>query len=104
MKVQVLYVAECPTLPTALKLVKEVLSSEGVSAEIQQVLICDERMADELRFSGSPTIRINGQDVVGETQNAQRFALCCRLYSGSNHVGLPPVEKIRAAVIEAQRE
>ena len=103
MKVEVLYVADCPSHPEAVKLVKNILSAEGVAAEIHEVLVRDERMANELRFLGSPTIRINGQDVVGESQKPQSFALSCRLYSGSKLVGLPPAEMIHRAVVEARR-
>ena len=39
MKVEVLYVAECPSHPAAVKLVKEVLAAEGIAAEIQEVLV-----------------------------------------------------------------
>ena len=60
MKVEVLYVAECPSHPAAVKLVKEVLAAEGVAADVHEVLVRDEGMADQLRFCGSPTIRING--------------------------------------------
>lgn len=104
MKVEILYVAECPSHPAAVKLVKEVLAAQGVAAEIQELLVRDERMAKELRFRGSPTVRIDGRDVVREAPEAQAFALCCRLYSGSKHVGLPPAEMIRAAVVEATQE
>ena len=104
MKVEVLYVAECPSHPAAVKLVKEVLAAEGLATEIQEVLVRDKGMADELRFSGSPTIRINGRDVAGESQKAQRFALSCRLYPESKQVGLPPVEVIHQAVLAAQQE
>ena len=103
MKVEVLYVAECPSHPAAVKLVKEVLAAEGVAAEIQEVLVRDEGMADELRFCGSPTIRINGRDVAGESQKAQTFALSCRLYPGSKQVGLPSAEMIHRAVLKARQ-
>ena len=33
MKVEVWYVAECPSHPAAVKLVKEALAAEGVAAE-----------------------------------------------------------------------
>ena len=104
MKVEVLCVAECPSHPAAVKLVKEVLAAEGVATEIQEVLVRDEGMADDLRFGGSPTIRINGRDVAGESQNAQSFALSCRLYLGSKQVGVPPVELIHRAVLAARQE
>ena len=104
MKVEVLYVAECPSHPAAVKLVKDVLAAEGVAAEIHEVLVRDEGMACERGFLGSPTIRINGRDVAGESQKAQNFALSCRLYPGSKQVGLPPAEMIHRAVLEARQE
>jgi hypothetical protein len=103
-EVEVLYVAECPSHPAAVKLVKQVLAAEGIAAEIQEVLVRDEGMADELRFIGSPTIRINGRDVAGEPQKAQTFALNCRLYLGSKQIGLPPLEVIHRAVRRARQE
>jgi hypothetical protein len=103
-KIEVLYVAECPSHPAAVKLVKEVLAAESVAAEIHEVLVRDEVMAGELRFCGSPTIRINGRDVAGESQKAQTFALSCRLYPGSKQVGLPAAEVIHRAVQAARQE
>jgi uncharacterized protein DUF2703 len=103
MKVEVLYVAECPSHPAAVKLVKDILAAEGIATEIHEVLVADQRMAKELRFLGSPTIRINGRDVAGESQTAQTFGLSCRLYAGSKNVGLPPAEMIHHAVVEARR-
>ena len=102
MKVEVLYVAECPSHSAAVKLVREVLSSEGVAAEIREVLVRDESMATDLAFCGSPTIRINGRDVVGKSSEAKAFALSCRFYPGSAEIGLPPVEMVRRAVVEAR--
>ena len=102
MKVEVLYVSECPSHPAAVKLLKEVLAAQGVAAHIHEVLVQDEGMAKELQFPGSPTIRINGKDVAGEAQTDKNFALSCRLYPGSKQTGLPPVEVIHRAVLEAQ--
>ena len=103
MKVEVLYLSQCPSHPAAVKLVKEVLAAEGIAAEVHEVLVRDEGMADNLRFCGSPTIRINGRDVAGESEKAERFALSCRLYPGSKDVGLPPAEVIHQAVLEARQ-
>lgn len=102
MRVEVLYVAECPSHPAAVRLVRDVLHAEGIAAEIREVLVTDARMAGELRFCGSPTIRINGRDVVQDPQKRSAFVLSCRLYPGSQQIGLPPVEQVRRAVIEAQ--
>src|ERR1700730_9199299 len=103
MRIEVLYVAECPSHPAALRLVRDVLSTEGVSAEIREVLVTDDRMATELAFSGSPTIRVNRRGVAAESSNATRYALSCRLYPGSTEIGLPPVDLVRRAVVEARK-
>jgi Domain of unknown function (DUF2703) len=104
MKVGVLYVAECPSHPAAVKMVKDVLSSEEVAAEIREVLVKDESMAADLAFRGSPTIRINGRDIAAEAFQSKTFALSCRLYPGSTEIGLPAIEMVRRAVVEAHEE
>lgn len=103
LKVEVLYVAECPSHRTAVNLVREVLAAEGVAAEIHEVLVRDEGMANVLEFCGSPTIRIDGRDVAGESQRPQSLALSCRLYPGSKQIGLPPREVVHRAVLEARQ-
>lgn len=103
MKIEVLYVAECPSHTAAVRLIKGVLAAEGVATKVHEVLVRDEGMASELRFLGSPTIRINGRDVAEEAEEVQTFALSCRLYPGSEQVGLPPAEMIHRAVIEARQ-
>jgi hypothetical protein len=103
MKIEILYIADCPSHAGAVKLVKDALAAEGLPAEIDEVLVKNERMAKQLEFSGSPTIRINGRDVAGE-QRASHFGLGCRLYpapgSTPGLVGLPPAEMVRRAVAE----
>lgn len=103
MKVEVLYVSECPSHPAALKLLRDVLAAEGVGSDIEEVLVRDEAMAKQLRFVGSPTIRINGRDVGDDTQTTRSFSLSCRLYPGSKQAGLPPAEMVRRAVLEASK-
>lgn len=101
MKVEVLYVAGCPSHLAAVTLVKDVLDAQGVTAEITEVLVSDEQTAGELNFVGSPTIRIDGRDVA-EPSLTEGFALSCRLYPGSFRTGLPPIELVRRAVVEAR--
>lgn len=103
MKVEVLYVAACPSHPAAVRLVKDVLVAQGITAEVDEVLVRDEQMAGELKFLGSPTIRIDGRDVAEESQTAKNFALSCRLYPGSQQIGLPPAEMVHRAVLAARQ-
>jgi len=101
MKIEVLYVAACPSHPAAVQLVKDVLRAEGVAADVREVLVTDESMARGLRFRGSPTILINGRDVAGEASSHESFGPSCRLYPGSTQIGLPPVDLVRRAVLQA---
>jgi hypothetical protein len=100
LKIEVLYIADCPSHPAAVTMVKDVLAAQGVAAEVHEVLVSGQQMARELKFLGSPTIRINGRDVA-EPSHIGAFALSCRLYPGSLRIGLPPVELVRRAVVEA---
>jgi hypothetical protein len=101
-KIEVLYVSDCPHYPAAMAELKSVLAVERISTPISEVLVADPCMAQALKFRGSPTIRINGRDIAGES-DAQNFALSCRLYPGEKQPGVPPVEMIHRAVRAAMR-
>jgi hypothetical protein len=101
LRVEVLYVPACPSHAEAVKLVRDAMAAERVIAEVHEVLVTDDAMAGSLRFRGSPTIRINGRDVVEDGGNPAGFALSCRLYGGSKLTGVPPEETVRQAVVEA---
>lgn len=102
MKIEVLYVLDCPHYPAAVAKLKSVLAVERISAPISEVLVANPRMAEALKFRGSPTIRINGRDIAGEPE-VQHFALSCRWYPGEEQSGVPPAEMIHRAVREAMR-
>lgn len=102
MRVEVFYVPNCPHHPTAVRQLKAVLSAEGLPVEIHEVLVTDAKTAQELNFRGSPTVRINGRDIAGESQEPESFALACRIYKGAKEVGLPPIEMMQNAVREAR--
>jgi hypothetical protein len=69
----------CPSHPEALALLEAVLAERGidVAVELHEVLTDDE--AVELRFPGSPTIRVDGRDI--DPLGAEsRPSLTCRIY------------------------
>ncbi len=102
MKIEVLYVPDCPHHPSAVKQLREVLLAEGVRTEIIEVAVTDAKAAEEFRFRGSPTIRINGRDIAGESHLPESFALACRMYPGAKAAGVPPLEMMQRAVHEAR--
>jgi glutaredoxin len=102
LKIEVFYVPECPHHPATLRRLREILAADGVAAEIHEVAVRNAAMAKALRFCGSPTIRINGRDIAGESEEVGNFAVSCRLYQGAEQPGVPPAEMIRRAVREAR--
>jgi hypothetical protein len=97
MKIEVLYIEDCPNYPPVLDRVTRVLRQEGLTAEIYKVEVKDAPAAEALRFLGSPTVRINGLDIEAASRATAETGLACRRYLG----GLPSDEMIRAALREA---
>lgn len=62
-RIEILYVPGCPNYQPTLERIQEVLASESVRGEIHEVPVKTEAQAKALQFPGSPTIRINGEDV-----------------------------------------
>jgi hypothetical protein len=99
MRIEVLYVSNCPNHAVALERLRELLSPEGFERHVNVVLVRDAEMAQSLKFPGSPTIRIDGQDVEPQGEKAAAFGLMCRLYSDGS--GAPSQQKLRAAIEKA---
>ena len=96
MKVDVLVFEGCPHADTALSLVKKVIGRLEPEASVRRVEIDTPEKAAEIGFLGSPSVRINGDDI--EKRRTSKGALCCRTYSGN---GVPPEWIIEAGVIRA---
>jgi hypothetical protein len=45
----------------------------GIAIEIRKVLVTTQDQADELRFLGSPTVQVNGQDIDPAARTASSF-------------------------------
>ena len=71
MKVQLLYILNCPWCVKTKKLVKESLEELGVKAEVEEILIDTDEKARKYNFVGSPTVRINGKDIQEEVSKGQ---------------------------------
>lgn len=104
MKVEILYFSGCPHYAPAVDRVREVLKQEGTSADMIEVEVTDPATAQQVGFLGSPSIRVDGQDVEHSARSARAFGLTCRTYiDGGQRAGVPPSEWIRTAVREARR-
>jgi hypothetical protein len=95
MKVEVLYFDGCPTYETATKTLREVLAEEGLETEVQLVAVKSDDEAGRLRFPGSPTIRVDGEDLF-PARKREDWGLGCRVYATPEGLkGSPTAEMLR---------
>jgi hypothetical protein len=101
--VELLVVEDCPHLEGARRDLETVLGGGIIEVPVQLVFVSGPDDAESLSFQGSPTIRINGEDVVPQPELPVAFG--CRIYrdaEGRAH-GSPPIQAIRAAVEKHRR-
>jgi alkanesulfonate monooxygenase SsuD/methylene tetrahydromethanopterin reductase-like flavin-dependent oxidoreductase (luciferase family) len=99
MPVELLFWAGCPSHPQALAQLREALAEAGGDPEAIVVReVHDEAQAAAERFIGSPTIRIDGRDVVDPGDEPP--GLNCRVYRlrDGRYSPTPDPEDLRAAL------
>ncbi len=100
MKIDFLFWEDCPSHPQALERLREVMADEGIEAPIEMIDVLTDEQARELKFPGSPTIRVDGADVDPAGAAQMDFALTCRIYhlEDGRISPLPSREMIRRAL------
>lgn len=99
-KVEVLFFEGCPHHREAVDLAREVVAEIAPDLQVEEVEVLDNEQAEELRFLGSPTIRVNGADIEPDAASRKQYALACRMYGGS---GVPPRELLEGALERSTR-
>lgn len=101
MKVEIIYVDECPNVEVAGNRVLEAAERAGVAVEVTRRLVVDEAEASAAGMCGSPTVLVAGVDVVGGHEGG---SLSCRLYLGNDgHDGAPTIAAITTALAGRHR-
>ncbi len=99
-----LYFDGCPNVEVATLRARKAVETSGVLAEVTLVRIDDSADAERRQFLGSPTIRVNGQDVEVSARARSDFGLQCRVYEVDGKLaGSPPVAWIEAALFAPRR-
>lgn len=97
MNIELLYFNGCPSWEEGLKNFKDALSAEGVFADVSLLLIEDNSEAIKEKFLGSPSFRIDGQDLWPDER--QSYYLGCRLYITQEGMrGVPTVTMLREKI------
>jgi hypothetical protein len=79
MKIEFFFWEGCPSHPEALALLEEVMAERAVSDPIEIREVHTKEEAIELAFPGSPTVRVDGEDVDPAGAGAPP-SLTCRVY------------------------
>ena len=88
-EVTVLSFAGCPHREATIDLVERVVSEAAPTARVTFVDVSTVEDALRLRFLGSPTVQVDGQDIEPGADARDDFALACRLYRTAR--GLRPL-------------
>jgi hypothetical protein len=97
MKIELLYFDDCPSWQKGFENLKAALSAEIVSADIQLIRVESDEVAAKEKFLGSPSFRINGQDLWPEERKS--FHLGCRIYATEDGMrGVPTVAMLREKI------
>lgn len=83
----------CPNSAEMINRVKEAINGIEDEIEYHEVLIETNELAEKVKFRGSPTLLINGEDIEGR-EEPRAASLNCRFYPN----GLPSVEDIKVKI------
>ena len=96
--IEVFTVAECPNAQPTLSLLEAIVAQQRLRVQVRHVVVPDEKTAIDLRFPGSPTVRVNGHDV-DPLHAATGYGLACRIYyDGERPSGVPPASLFHSAL------
>jgi hypothetical protein len=101
-RVEIYFFAGCPNHEPARALVERVAAELRVQPRLELVEVPDADAAAELRFLGSPTVRVEGRDVEPGAEERHDFVFSCRVYRGARGLaGQPDEAWIRDALASA---
>ena len=104
MKVELLYFEGCPSYAELLPRLRELVAAEGIQEEIELRRVETPEEAERERFLGSPTVRVDGEDVDRTASDRKDFGMECRFYRTDDGLArTPPDDWIRSALARSSR-
>jgi len=94
MKIELIYFNGCPNINLARENIKKALADIGDKIKWDEWEQSDPNAPDYIRQYGSPTILVNGKDVVGSPSDTCS-ANSCRLYENGS---APSIDIIKSAI------
>ena len=97
--IELLWVQGCTNHPAARSMLEEVIAELTPGTPVRDIDASNPAIADQLRFPGSPTIRVDGVDVDPTYVDLADYSPRCRLYRTSTGLrGLPERQWIEDAI------
>ena len=97
--VQVLFTPGCATSGPTLRLLRKVIAEEDWQTAITVRIVNSVDDAIRYRFTGSPTILVDGVDIEGPSVQRDGYRFRCRLYYGDTGLSrIPDPNLIRSAL------
>lgn len=97
MDIELLYFDGCASWERGLENLKAALAAENILNDIHVTRVESDQDAVKEKFPGSPTFRINGQDLWPDESHS--YQLACRIYATENGMrGVPSVEMLRSKI------
>jgi hypothetical protein len=100
MVIELLHFDGCTNTAEATRRLQSVLDANELEADVQLVEVRDFEEASSMRFLGSPTIRIDDEDIEPDARLRTDYGFMCRTYRDEDGTtsGVPPVALIADAV------
>jgi hypothetical protein len=97
--VQLLYLPDCPNYQPTRELIEQTSRELAIELDLELIAVGDEAHARRLRFLGSPTVRIDGNDIEPDARDRTDVALSCRIYRTEQGTrGYPDRDLLRTAL------
>ena len=97
--IEILYFDDCPSWKNAKLTLEKTLEKNNVSAEIQLISVETQASANENKFTGSPMIRINGNELFPTGQD--NYGLGCRVFQTPDGMKGWPTENMLSEKINS---
>ncbi len=105
MRIEFLWFDGCPSHETARTVLTETIEELAIDVTVEEIAVESDEAAHAHRFQGSPSIRVNGEDVDPISLEEMPYGMACRIYSTpEGPKGSPAKETIRAALVAAQSQ
>jgi hypothetical protein len=73
--IQVLYTESCDSAEQVVQRIHQLAQEQGVPVAIREILVTSQEQAVELRFLGSPTVRVAGCDIDPAARTVHAYGL-----------------------------